>query len=71
MHVLICSLSFVADSDRLFSRDFLPNNQDILRARLQTTKITEAYFSVGQIYIVPDDRRWRVEASVEELAPLL
>jgi guanine nucleotide-binding protein subunit alpha len=30
-------------------RDFLPSNQDVLRARLRTTGITETHFDLGAL----------------------
>ena len=41
--------SFFIDLDRLFTRDFLPSNQDVLRARLRTTGITETHFDLGAL----------------------
>ncbi|KAF3927435.1 hypothetical protein ABW21_db0207238 [Orbilia brochopaga] len=35
--------------DRVFSPDYIPNDQDILRSRLKTTGITEAEFNLGQL----------------------
>ncbi|PGG97374.1 hypothetical protein AJ80_09714 [Polytolypa hystricis UAMH7299] len=35
--------------DRVFSPGWLPNNQDMLHARLRTTGITETLFELGQI----------------------
>lgn len=35
--------------DRLFSPDYLPNDQDVLRSRLRTTGITETLFELGQL----------------------
>jgi G-protein alpha subunit len=43
------SSSFFIDLDRLFMRDFLPSNQDVLRARLRTTGITETHFDLGAL----------------------
>ncbi|RDW81925.1 G protein alpha subunit [Coleophoma cylindrospora] len=40
---------FFEDLDRLFSKDFLPTDQDVLRARLRTTGITETHFDLGSI----------------------
>jgi hypothetical protein len=42
-------LSFFIDLERLFSRDFLPSNQDVLRARQRTTGITETHFDLGPL----------------------
>jgi len=41
--------SFLDHSDRLFSRNYLPNDQDILRARLRTTGISETIFETGHL----------------------
>ncbi|CAG8953296.1 hypothetical protein HYFRA_00003503 [Hymenoscyphus fraxineus] len=40
---------FFEDLDRLFSKDFVPTNQDVLRARLRTTGITETVFDLGSL----------------------
>jgi guanine nucleotide-binding protein subunit alpha len=34
--------------DRLYERNYLPTDQDILRARLRTTGISETLFNIGQ-----------------------
>ena len=41
--------SYYSNIDRLFSRDYLPNDQDVLRSRLRTTGITETLFELGQL----------------------
>jgi hypothetical protein len=41
--------SFFADVDRLFAKDYLPTDQDILRTRLRTTGITETIFELGNL----------------------
>lgn len=41
--------SFFRDIDRLFAKDYLPTDQDILRARLRTTGITETIFETGDL----------------------
>ncbi|KAK5107035.1 hypothetical protein LTR62_001924 [Meristemomyces frigidus] len=41
--------SYFADVDRLFAKDYLPTDQDILRARLRTTGITETIFDTGNL----------------------
>lgn len=38
---------YFSDIDRLFSRDYFPTDQDILRARLRTTGISESIFQLG------------------------
>lgn len=40
---------YFQDIDRLFKRDFIPTDQDILRARLRTTGISETIFDLGQL----------------------
>ena len=46
---LLIPLSYYASIDRLFSRDYVPNDQDVLRSRLRTTGITETLFELGQL----------------------
>lgn len=41
--------SFFDSLDRLFSKDYLPSDQDILRSRLKTTGITETVFDLGNL----------------------
>ena len=41
--------SFFIDLDRLFSKEFVPTDQDVLRARLRTTGITETVFDLGSL----------------------
>lgn len=43
------SRSFFQDIDRLFHKDFLPTDQDILRTRLRTTGISETIFELGNL----------------------
>jgi len=40
---------FFSEVDRLFSKDYLPTDQDILRTRLRTTGITETIFELGNL----------------------
>jgi guanine nucleotide-binding protein subunit alpha len=40
---------YYANIDRLFRKDYLPNDQDVLRSRLRTTGITETLFELGQL----------------------
>jgi guanine nucleotide-binding protein subunit alpha len=40
---------FFQDIDRLFQKDFLPTDQDILRTRLRTTGISETIFELGNL----------------------
>ena len=41
--------SFFSDVERLFAKDYLPTDQDILRTRLRTTGITETIFELGNL----------------------
>jgi len=41
--------SFFTDIRRLWARDYIPTDQDILRARLRTTGISESTFDVGSL----------------------
>lgn len=41
--------SFYDSLDRIFTPDWLPDNQDMLQARLRTTGITETLFELGQM----------------------
>ena len=40
---------FFNDIDRLFNKEFVPTDQDVLRARLRTIGITETYFDLGSL----------------------
>ncbi|GIZ40887.1 hypothetical protein CKM354_000420800 [Cercospora kikuchii] len=40
---------YFADIEKLFAKDFLPSDQDILRARLRTTGISETIFETGNL----------------------
>ncbi|PBP21447.1 G protein alpha subunit [Diplocarpon rosae] len=40
---------FFLDLDRLISKEFIPTDQDVLRARLRTTGITETVFDLGNL----------------------
>ncbi|KAK3068664.1 hypothetical protein LTR53_013588 [Teratosphaeriaceae sp. CCFEE 6253] len=40
---------YFSDIERLFAKDYLPTDQDILRARLRTTGITETIFDTGSL----------------------
>lgn len=46
---LTASCSFFEDLDRLFNKEFIPTDQDVLRARLRTTGITETHFDLGTL----------------------
>lgn len=39
----------MSNLDRLFAKNYIPNDQDILRARLRTTGISEAVFETGNL----------------------
>src|SRR3569833_4176472 len=41
--------SFCEWLDRIWDRNYLPNDQDLLRSRLRTTGITETIFDLGQL----------------------
>jgi guanine nucleotide-binding protein subunit alpha len=41
--------SFFINLDRLFNKEFIPTDQDVLRARLRTTGITETVFELGSL----------------------
>lgn len=41
--------SFYDSLDRIFKPGWLPDNQDMLQARLRTTGITETLFELGQM----------------------
>lgn len=41
--------SFYDSLDRIFTPNWLPDNQDMLQARLRTTGITETLFELGQM----------------------
>ncbi|GAB7352349.1 hypothetical protein MBLNU459_g2790t1 [Dothideomycetes sp. NU459] len=40
---------FLRDVNRLFAKDYIPDDQDILRARLRTTGISETVFETGNL----------------------
>ncbi|CCC13316.1 unnamed protein product [Sordaria macrospora k-hell] len=40
---------FCSDLDRLWDRNYVPSDQDLLRSRLRTTGITETVFDLGQL----------------------
>ncbi|KAI4598669.1 G-Protein alpha subunit [Pestalotiopsis sp. 9143b] len=40
---------FCDDLDRIFTKGYIPNDQDLLRSRLRTTGITETIFDLGQL----------------------
>ena len=41
--------SFCEDLDRVWDRNYVPTDQDLLRSRLRTTGITETVFDLGQL----------------------
>lgn len=41
--------SFCEDADRLWDKNYIPTDQDLLRTRLRTTGITETVFDLGQL----------------------
>lgn len=43
--------SFFDSLDRIGQANYLPNEQDVLRARLKTTGITEIQFQLGGLLI--------------------
>ena len=49
IYSVLIEASYYANIDRLFSRGYLPNDQDVLRSRLRTTGITETLFELGQL----------------------
>lgn len=51
MHVVhfICFYSYLSDLERIESADYLPTEQDILRARAPTTGIIEYPFDLDSI----------------------
>lgn len=42
---------FFAEAARICRRDYVPNTDDVLRARAQTTGITETRFTMGPLFI--------------------
>ncbi|MCJ1476971.1 hypothetical protein MMC13_005641 [Lambiella insularis] len=48
-HTIKRGNDFYHHIDRLFKRDYLPSDQDVLRSRLRTTGITETLFELGQL----------------------
>lgn len=41
--------SFCNDVERLWDKNYVPTDQDLLRSRLRTTGITETVFDLGQL----------------------
>lgn len=41
--------SYLTDINRIFAKDYLPTDQDVLRARLRTTGISETIFETGNL----------------------
>ena len=48
-HYKLNIASYYSNIDRLFAKDYLPSDQDVLRSRLRTTGITETLFELGQL----------------------
>jgi hypothetical protein len=46
-----CVGSFFAEATWIAANDYLPLNEDVLRAHAKTTAITETQFSMGQLSI--------------------
>lgn len=46
---LLTNYSFYESLDRIFTNGWLPDDQDMLQARLRTTGITETLFELGQM----------------------
>jgi len=46
---MLMAVSYYSNIDRLFAKDYLPSDQDVLRSRLRTTGITETLFELGQL----------------------
>lgn len=44
-------ISFFESLDRIGQAKYVPNEQDVLRARLKTTGITEIQFQLGRLSI--------------------
>ncbi len=47
--VTLMEISYYSNIDRLFAKDYIPSDQDVLRSRLRTTGITETLFELGQL----------------------
>ena len=41
--------SFCDDVERIWDKNYMPTDQDLLRSRLRTTGITETVFDLGQL----------------------
>lgn len=48
-YFLLTLCSYMQDVERLFEKDYVPGDQDILRARLRTTGISETVFDTGNL----------------------
>ena len=42
--------SYFDNIDRLLTKDYVPNEQDVLRSRVQTTGIIETSFKINKAY---------------------
>ena len=50
--MLTITLSFFLNVKRIGSSEYLPTAEDVLRARLKSTGITETRFTMGQLQFV-------------------
>lgn len=46
---MLTSFSYFESLDRISKPDYIPTDQDVLRSRVKTTGITEAFFKVGDL----------------------
>lgn len=46
---MLTAHSYMSNLDRLFAKNYVPDDQDILRARLRTTGISETIFETGNL----------------------
>lgn len=49
LHSILCTFSYLTDLDRLARPDYLPTEQDVLRARAPTSGIIEYPFDLETI----------------------
>lgn len=49
INIFFYKCSYFNEIDRISDTDYIPNQQDILRARVKTTGITETKFTVGDL----------------------
>jgi len=50
-YVLDSAAYFFNNLDRIGSPDYIPNTEDVLKARIKTTGISETIFKTGQFHI--------------------